>query len=465
VNGLDEATVSQGGTCPEPTCLDTTCGIYITYYGYTCDTMIGYGYDCSLCDQCDSTPMSSGDDGELDISHSIVDNYPEIRETMSSLDKDSKEWLVMNKMIGRIVPEFNYDDNSHDRDSIEKISYKLASGYSLVSDYHVKVAKNGNPNGQTYRAAQGFNVYKQTDDGGWVALGTADESTTYQVTTDPVGCYAVSAYDNSPSYESGLSNTVCLDNVACPVIGDLNFDLMINVSDIVYLVNSILGSGLDASCGDMNGDGSINVSDVVALVNVILNPRSADANDATESVILITENSLKLESNGFVQGVQLTLSHDSGFEIELSDAYVSEYKTLDNQTTLMIVTDGSHSINDIATFSGDMIIESIHVVNQSGDVTVEETVELANFEVKVTGPNPFNPSTQLNIVVPEAGFVSVNVYNILGQKVATLVDGYMDASSAGHMVNFNASHLASGVYLVRAVTANDVATQKLMLLK
>ena len=129
------------------------------------------------------------------------------------------------------------------------------------------------------------------------------------------------------------------------------------------------------------------------------------------------------------------------------------------------MTDGSHSINDIATFDGDMVVESIHVVNQSGDVSVEETIELVSFDVKVTGPNPFNPSTQLNIVVPKAGFVSVNVYNILGQKVATLVDGYMEASTAGHMVNFNASHLASGVYLVRAVAAGEVSTQKLMLLK
>ena len=184
----------------------------------------------------------------------------------------------------------------------------------------------------------------------------------------------------------------------------------------------------------MNGDGAVNVSDVVALVNVILNGRLSSADDASETVLVVSENSLKLESNGFVQGVQLTLSHDSGFEIELSDAYVSEYKTVDNQTTLILVTDGSHSINDIATFDGDMVVESIHVVNQSGDVSVEETIELVSFDVKVTGPNPFNPSTQLNIVVPEAGFVSVNVYNILGQKVATLVDGYMEASTAGHMV-------------------------------
>ena len=117
------------------------------------------------------------------------------------------------------------------------------------------------------------------------------------------------------------------------------------------------------------------------------------------------------------------------------------------------------------TFDGEIVVESIHVVNQSGDVTVEEAIEVGSFEVKVTGPNPFNPSTQLNIVVPEAGFVSVNVYNILGQKVATLVDGYMDANISGYIVNFNASHLASGVYLVQAISADKVATQKLMLLK
>ena len=132
---------------------------------------------------------------------------------------------------------------------------------------------------------------------------------------------------------------------------------------------------------------------------------------------------------------------------------------------MILVTDGSHSIADIATFNGDVTVESVHAVNSSGDVAINETVVLANFSVNVAGPNPFNPTTQLSIVVPEAGFVSVSVYNVLGQKVATLVDGYMDANNAGHLVNFNASHLASGVYFVKAATAGEISTQKLMLLK
>ena len=241
---------------------------------------------------------------------------------------------------------------------------------------------------------------------------------------------------------------------------------MVNVADVVYLVNYILGgTTLDVSCGDINDDGDVNVSDVVAMINLILADRSYANIDASESKLIISNDSLRLESNGFVQGIQLTLSHGSKFEIELVDAFVSEYLTEYNQTILIIATDGSDSITDIATYTGDMVVESVHVVNQSGDVAVQQVIEISGVQVNVVGPNPFNPSTQLSIAVPEAGFVSVNVYNILGQKVATLVDGYMDANSAGHVVNFNAEHLASGVYLVQAVSAGDISTQKLMLVK
>ena len=249
------------------------------------------------------------------------------------------------------------------------------------------------------------------------------------------------------------------------VSGDLNNDGGLNIADIVHLVHSILGADIDDSCGDVNGDGFINVSDVTSLVNIVLDFRLFAIDGALESKLILSENSLRLESDGFVQGVQLTLSHGSRFEINLKDAFISEYVTNYNKTTLMIVTDGSHSITDIATFEGDVTVESVHVVSQSGDVNVEQVIELSSIKVKVVGPNPFNPSTQISVAIPEAGLVSVNVYNVLGQKVATLVDGYMNANTAGHIVNFNASHLASGIYLVQAVSNGDISTQKVMLLK
>ena len=255
------------------------------------------------------------------------------------------------------------------------------------------------------------------------------------------------------------------DNQVCTP-GDINNDSIIDVVDIVAMVQSII-SGIqpvEMCAYDLNADSVLNVVDVVAVVNIIIGNRSTSL-DATSATLILADNSLNLESNGFVQGVQVTLSHDRNFSIDLVDAYISDYVTSNNMTTLVVVSDGSTSITEIATFNGDCKVEDVHVANSTGDVTVEETVELVSFNVEVAGPNPFNPSTKLNIVVPEAGYVSVKVYNVLGQEVANLVDGQMDASSAGHLVNWNAGNLASGVYIVRAATAGKVSTQKLMLLK
>jgi hypothetical protein len=345
--------------------------------------------------------------------------------------------------------------------SSEKFSFDKIESISL-SDRDLKLVNGGNVSYQSHRVAEGFNVYA---DGAFVA---SVFETTYQVAGGGIGCYSVSAFDSSPVYESTLSNEICIEEAGCPLVGDSNSDGSVNVSDIVLLVGAILnggGSTDGVECGDMDGSGTINVSDIVGVVNIILGGRIASHDDATSATLVIAENSLKLEANGFVQGVQVTLSHDSNFSIDLVDAYVSDYTTSDNMTTLVVVSDGSTSITEIATFNGDCEVENVHVANSAGDVTVEETVELVSFEVEVAGPNPFNPSTQLSIVVPEAGYVSVRVFNVLGQEVANLVDGQMDASSAGHLVNWNAGNLASGVYIVRAATAGKVSTQKLMLLK
>ena len=160
----------------------------------------------------------------------------------------------------------------------------------------------------------------------------------------------------------------------------------------------------------------------------------------------------------------MTLTHGSDFSIELTDSYVSEYKTSNNKTTLILVSI-DNTLEQIATFKGSFEVESAILYNSSNEISDVNIVNVNIVEVELTGPNPFNPSTSLNIVVANDGFVSVNVYNLIGQKVATLLNGHMEANLNGYPVNFNGSNLASGVYLVRAETAGSVSTQKLMLLK
>ena len=234
---------------------------------------------------------------------------------------------------------------------------------------------------------------------------------------------------------------------------------------IVFVVSDNLGTNQTDpdECTDVNGDGQINVTDIVTIVNAILGG-SARVDDATDATITVAGNLLSVDGNGFIQGVQLTLTHEGSIDVDLENEYVADYRTIGNTTTLVVVTDGSHSLTDVATISGSYEITDAIVVNSQDEVQTQQVLEVAGFELKAAYPNPFNPVTSLDLVVPEAGFVSVKVYNLMGQEVATLTEGMMQATS-GYTLTWDASNMSSGVYLVRAEGVGSVATQKLMLLK
>lgn len=78
-------------------------------------------------------------------------------------------------------------------------------------------------------------------------------------------------------------------------------------------------------------------------------------------------------------------------------------------------------------------------------------------------PNPFNPTTNIEYSIPKSGYVTLKVYNILGQEVTSLYQGYQKAGS--YKVDFNASKLSSGVYLYRLEAGNVSITKKLILMK
>jgi hypothetical protein len=79
-------------------------------------------------------------------------------------------------------------------------------------------------------------------------------------------------------------------------------------------------------------------------------------------------------------------------------------------------------------------------------------------------PNPFNPSTEIQFSVPEDGFATLKVFNMLGQEVATLFSG---VAKAGHYMSatFNASRFASGVYLSRLEYNGKSMVQRMLLAK
>jgi len=78
-------------------------------------------------------------------------------------------------------------------------------------------------------------------------------------------------------------------------------------------------------------------------------------------------------------------------------------------------------------------------------------------------PNPFNPVTTINYQLPENGFVTIKVYDLLGKEIATLVDGNRNAGY--HNVKFDAGRLSSGIYLLTIKTEKFAQTNKMILMK
>lgn len=78
-------------------------------------------------------------------------------------------------------------------------------------------------------------------------------------------------------------------------------------------------------------------------------------------------------------------------------------------------------------------------------------------------PNPFNPTTKIGFKLPQVSEVTLTVYNVLGQKVSTLVDRRI--KSGRHTVTFDGSSLSSGVYTYRLKAGNFTETRKMLLIK
>ncbi|MEO8231924.1 MAG: T9SS type A sorting domain-containing protein [Ignavibacteriota bacterium] len=107
-------------------------------------------------------------------------------------------------------------------------------------------------------------------------------------------------------------------------------------------------------------------------------------------------------------------------------------------------------------------------IDNDGQFEYSKTIEVdmngvKKFELSQNYPNPFNPATTISFSLPEASNVKLTLYNLLGQEVETLVNGFTE--SGIHTVNFNASQLNSGIYIYKIETNGLTQTRKMTLVK
>lgn len=116
------------------------------------------------------------------------------------------------------------------------------------------------------------------------------------------------------------------------------------------------------------------------------------------------------------------------------------------------------------TISSQNLVENFYLDTQNviGITNINSNVPKEYF-LKQNYPNPFNPVTNIEFSVPEAGFVKLAVYNILGEEVSVLVNENLKTGS--FRVDFNASSLPSGVYFYRLQAPEFTETRKMILVK
>lgn len=107
-------------------------------------------------------------------------------------------------------------------------------------------------------------------------------------------------------------------------------------------------------------------------------------------------------------------------------------------------------------------------IDNDGTYEFSKTIEVniasqGSFELSQNYPNPFNPTTTISFSLPNSGLTTLKVFNLLGEEVGTLANGYWESGT--HTFNFNATNLPSGTYIYKLSTSEKSQSMKMLLMK
>jgi len=298
--------------------------------------------------------------------------------------------------------------------------------------------------------------------------------------------------------------------------GDVNYDEDVNISDVVMLINYLLQitdleTNAQLFASDFNSDYAINISDAVGIINSILGQSArlmatlSDAGNVTISIQEepVTSNNVlrlpvEITSDGALAALQIELNYESeilepmypitegegwnginvlfhspnpgkvvylfyslnGAEIPIDTPPLFEFRNISGQDKYSTKVRLNEAV--FANPSG------VSALVEYGNTLSKTNVLPEKYAMHPNYPNPFNPITYINYDLPKMSVVNIEIFNILGQKVKTLMSGNQMAGH--HRVQWNGKNdfdkaLPSGVYLVKFKANHFDHHQKIMLLK
>lgn len=162
------------------------------------------------------------------------------------------------------------------------------------------------------------------------------------------------------------------------------------------------------------------------------------------------------------QGGNLTDS--ANYTYSVIDSLYEEGTNLNRYDGIDIANIDDDELMEV-TYSDNIIEGRIPLIllKPDAETSVASSDLPAAYSLSQNYPNPFNPTTNIEFSLKQSEFVNLSVYNMLGQKVAELVNG--ERAQGKHKVKFNATRLSSGVYIYKLKTRHFETSQKLMLLR
>ena len=154
-------------------------------------------------------------------------------------------------------------------------------------------------------------------------------------------------------------------------------------------------------------------------------------------------------TNGFIPA-----AGDSFVVLTTTSAITDSFVTFDIQSGLYLSI--KKNANNVTIF-----VDSVGTISSLENET--DVITITSYELSQNYPNPFNPSTTIQFALPQTAFVSLEVFNVVGERVDVLVS--QELNSGKYNYEWNGLTLTSGVYFYRLQAGNFVETKKMLLIK
>lgn len=414
------------------------------------------------------------------ITGGVSNGYPVITWPVSNptvyTTKPTISWFIEGSQLGLTEVELRYKENSLPVDwslepvgitiPIASLSYTFTTNLNEGSTYYFAIAAKDGLGNYSAWDQDAFSVYSSvanisdpvlTAPIGGINLATKSPTLYWYVIGDLNGVQSYEVtYSTSDVFASGATTVVA--GIANPYLALTGLTpgatyywkvrtLYTNLSYSNFSVTETfrVDPGSNAIQPIIGGPNNVLVSTTEPIISWVL---PFGHSNTLKSEILLADNPEMINA---VSYNEISSNQFNVTSLEKGKSYFWKVRTKTED-------------NVYSEYSGQAVFK----VGDNVTAVEEPTIIPEKFDVSQNYPNPFNPSTVINYSIPNKEFVTIRIYNMLGQEIKTLVSKQMNAGI--YNVTWNGTNdsgvkVATGSYIYRVAAGNNVVTKKMLLLK